>query len=296
MMNKLYSSAIIMALVSFVACNKEGVQTVGETLSANAYISSGTKTVYAPGTDVNGKPIVKVTWSDKDSFKAYYDGSKNPIIFSKAAAGTSFSATDVPEGVSAETVFKGLYGSKASLASDGKIKIVFDEQNGTLENLKDFDVMTSTSELKDGALTFAFKHNCAILKVELENISKKGTVVNQLLLSFTRSKVDDAFLSSWSSIGGGESCMTNSNPYTGYNSLNITLSKSIKPGETHACYIVVPAMEYADLKYDNITGVSTTAFDYTVKLNSQKRIEAGKLYTLKEPIQFNDGYIIGQPD
>lgn len=295
-MNKIYSSAIVMALLSLVACNKEGVQTVGETLSANAYISSGTKTVYAPGTDVNGKPIVKVTWSDKDSFKAYYDGSKNPIIFSKAAAGTSFSATDVPEGVSAETVFKGLYGSKASLASDGKIKIVFDEQNGTLENLKDFDVMTSTSELKDGALTFAFKHNCAILKVELENISKKGTVVNQLLLSFTRSKVDDAFLSSWSSIGGGESCMTNSNPYTGYNSLNITLSKSIKPGETHACYIVVPAMEYADLKYDNITGVSTTAFDYTVKLNSQKRIEAGKLYTLKEPIQFNDGYIIGQPD
>lgn len=295
-MNKIYSSAIVIALLYLVACNKEGVQTVGETLSANAYISSGTKTVYAPGTDVNGKPIVKVTWSDKDSFKAYYDGSKNPIIFSKAAAGTSFSATDVPEGVSAETVFKGLYGSKASLASDGKIKIVFDEQNGTLENLKDFDVMTSTSELKDGALTFAFKHNCAILKVELENISKKGTVVNQLLLSFTRSKVDDAFLSSWSSIGGGESCMTNSNPYTGYNSLNITLSKSIKPGETHACYIVVPAMEYADLKYDNITGVSTTAFDYTVKLNSQKRIEAGKLYTLKEPIQFNDGYIIGQPD
>lgn len=90
--------------------------------------------------------------------------------------------------------------------------------------------------------------------------------------------------------------MTNSNPYTGYNSLYITLSESVKPGETHTCYIVVPAMEYADLKYDNITGVSTTAFDYTVKLNSQKRIEAGKLYTLKEPIQFNDGVIIGNPD
>lgn len=295
-MNKIYSSVIVMALVSLVACNKEGVQTVGETLSANAYISSGTKTVYATGTDEKGNPIVEVTWSDEDSFKAYYDGSKNPIIFSKTAAGTSFSATDVPEGVSAETVFNGLYGSKASLASDGKIKIVFDEQNGTLENLTDFDVMTATSELKDGALTFAFKHKCAILKVELENISKKGTVVNKLLLSFTRSKVDDAFFSSWSSIGGGESCMTNSNPYTGYNSLYITLSKSIKPGETHACYIVVPAMEYADLKYDNITGVSTTAFDYTVKLNSQKRIEAGKLYTLKEPIQFNDGAIIGNPD
>ena len=295
-MRKLIVPAVVMAIVSAVSCNK--ISETGEvrSLSADAFISGGTKTDYAPGTDVNGKPIVKVTWSDKDSFKAYYDGSKNPIIFSKTAAGTSFSATDVPEGVSAETVFNGLYGSKASLASDGKIKIVFDEQNGTLENLTDFDVMTATSELKDGALTFAFKHKCAILKVELENISKKGTVVNKLLLSFTRSKVDDAFFSSWSSIGGGESCMTNSNPYTGYNSLNITLSKSIKPGETHACYIVVPAMEYADLKYDNITGVSTTAFDYTVKLNSQKRIEAGKLYTLKEPIQFNDGAIIGQPD
>ena len=296
MMNKIYSSAIIMALVSLVACNKEGVQTVGETLSANAYISSGTKTEYATCTDVNGKPIVKVTWSDKDSFKAYYDGSKNPIIFSKTAAGTSFSVTDVPEGVSAETVFKGLYGSKASLTSDRKIKIRFDEQNGTLEKLKDFDVMTATSELKDGALTFAFKHNCAILKVELENISKKGTVVNKLLLSFTRSKVDDAFFSSYSSIGGGESCMTNSNQYTGYNSLYITLSKSIKPGETHTCYIVVPAMEHVESGSDGINVGSETAFDYTVSLNSQKRIEAGKLYTLKEPVKFNDGYVIGNPD
>ena len=295
-MRKLIVPAVVMAIVSAVSCNK--ISETGEvrSLSADAFISGSTKTDYATDTDVNGKPIVKVTWSDKDSFKAYYDGSKNPIIFSKTAAGTSFSATDVPDGVSAETVFKGLYGSKASLASDGKIKIVFDEQNGTLENLKDFDVMTATSELKDGALTFAFKHKCAILKVELENISKKGTVVNKLGLSFTSSKLDDAFLSSWSSIGGGESCMTNLNPYTGYNFLYITLSKSIKPGETHTCYIVVPAMEYADLKYDNITGVSTTAFDYTVKLNSQKRIEAGKLYTLKEPIQFNDGAIIGNPD
>ena len=198
-MRKLIVPAVVMAIVSAVSCNN--ISETGEvrSLSADAFISGGTKTDYAPGTDVNGKPIVKVTWSDKDSFKAYYDGSKNPIIFSKTAAGTSFSATDVPDGVSAETVFKGLYGSKASLASDGKIKIGFDKQNGTLENLKDFDVMTATSELKDGALTFAFKHNCAILKVELENISKKGTAVNQLLLSFTRSKVDDAFFSSSSS-------------------------------------------------------------------------------------------------
>lgn len=44
--------------------------------------------------------------------------------------------------------------------------------------------MTATSELKDGALTFAFKHKCAILKVELENISKKEPLsINYCYLS-----------------------------------------------------------------------------------------------------------------
>lgn len=296
-MRKLIVPAVVMAVVSAVSCNKN-VETVGSrSLSADAFIAGSTKTDYVTGTDENGNPLVKVSWSDEDSFKAYYAGSKNPIIFSKTAAGSSFSAADVPEGVSAETGFTGLYASKASLASDGKIKIRFDEQDGTLENLKDFDVMTATSELKDGALTFAFKHKCAILKVELENISSKGTVANKLKLSFKRSKVDDDFLSSSSSIGGGESCMTNSNPYTGYNSLDITLSESVKPGGTLTCYIVVPAMEYAkDLSYDSIGSVSKTAFDYSIGLGEKKNIEAGKLYTVKETVKFNDGMLIGNPD
>ena len=287
-MRKLIVPAVVMAIVSAVSCNK--ISETGEvrSLSADAFISGSTKTDYVPTTDENGNPIVKVTWSDEDSFKAYYEGSKNPIIFSKTAAGSSFSATDVPEGVSAATVFDGLYGSKASLTSDRKIKIAFDKQNGTLAELKDFDVMTATSELKDGALTFAFKHKCAILKVDLKNISSKGTIVSKLKLSFTNSKVDDAFWSSWSSIGGGESCMTDSNPYTGYNSLYITLSEPVKPNETHTCYIVVPAMGY--VKGTAGPGVvSKTAFFHNISLNSEKRIEAGKLYTLKETVKFNDG-------
>ena len=191
MMNKIYSSAIIMALVSLVACNKEGVQTVGETLSANAYISSGTKTEYATCTDVNGKPIVKVTWSDKDSFKAYYDVSKNPIIFSKAAAGTSFSATDVPAGVTASTTFTGLYGSAATLNSEGKIDIDFSDQNGELDNLAAYDVMTATSELKEGALSFAFKHNCAILR--LKCVNHTANAANRVVLDFAKAQVSEDF-------------------------------------------------------------------------------------------------------
>ena len=87
-MRKLIVPAVVMAIVSAVSCNKISETGKVRSLSADAFISGGTKTDYAPGTDVNGKPIVKVTWSDKDSFKAYYDGSKNPIIFSKTAAGT----------------------------------------------------------------------------------------------------------------------------------------------------------------------------------------------------------------
>lgn len=106
-MRKLIVPAVVMAVVSAVSCNK--ISETGEvrSLSADAFISGSTKTDYAPTTDENGNPIVKVTWSDEDSFKAYYEGSKNPIIFSKTAAGSSFSATDVPEGVSAETVLRG---------------------------------------------------------------------------------------------------------------------------------------------------------------------------------------------
>ena len=122
-MNKFYSSAIIMALVSLVACNKEGVQTVGETLSANAYISPETKTEYVIG-DYGEKAGVKVSWSDAEKFQAYYGGAA-PVIFSKTAAGTSFTAVDVPSDVTASTTFTGLYGSAATFNSDGKIDIDF---------------------------------------------------------------------------------------------------------------------------------------------------------------------------
>lgn len=295
-MKKLIVPAVAAAMVSAVSCNRNVEMSEVRSLSADAFISGSTKTDYSEETDAAGNPIVKVAWSDEDSFKAYYAGSSKPLEFSKTAAGTSFSAADVPEVVSAETGFTGIYGSGASLTSDGKIKIKFDEQDGTLENLAKFDVMTATSELKAGALTFAFEHKCAIIKVELENISSKGTSVNKLILSFTSSKVNDAFCYSWSTVGGEASCMTNSNPYTGLNILNVTLDRTVAPGETHTCYIAVPSMEYVNLKYDNIGAASKTSFDYTVGLGPKKSIDAGKLYTMKEVVKFNDGILIGDPD
>lgn len=275
-MNKIYSSAIIMALVSLVACNKEGVQTVGETLSANAYISSGTKTEYATCTDVNGKPIVKVTWSDKDSFKAYYDVSKNPIIFSKAAAGTSFSATDVPAGVTASTTFTGLYGSAATLNSEGKIDIDFSDQNGELDNLAAYDVMTATSELKEGALSFAFKHNCAILR--LKCVNHTANAANRVVLDFAKAQVSEDF---------GNAGFDSSSKYWIRLSINLETpaekgSSEYGKGSVGYRYVIVPAMNYLASMPEGL-GIGSSydpfmTFYRRIDFYTTKYIEAGKVY------------------
>lgn len=185
-MKRIYSSVVCLAALAVVACNKEGAQTAGETLCANAYISSdATRTVYEVG-NYGDQTGAKVSWDTAESFRAYYDGGTAPVVFSKTAAGTSFTAESVPEGVSVSTPFTGLYGSAATLNPDGKIDIDFSKQNGEADNLSAYDVMTATSELKDGALSFAFKHNCAILRLKCVNHTIKP--VSKVKLYFGRLK------------------------------------------------------------------------------------------------------------
>lgn len=247
-MNKFYSSAIVMALVSLVACNKEGVQTVGETLSANAYISPETKTDYVIG-EYGEKAGVKVSWSDAETFKAYYTGGAEPVIFSKTAAGTSFTAESVPSGVTSSTTFTGLYGSAAKLNSDGKIDIDFSKQDGTVENLAVYDVMTATSDLKDGALSFAFKHNCAILRLNCMNYTQKP--VKYLKLGFINALLSDKF----------------GNVGINKNTLLITFAEAVsaggsKPSEvkSEVRYVMIPAMTY---KYISSTVPIQTDYSFS---------------------------------
>ena len=238
MMNKIYSSAIVLALVSLVACNKDGVQTVGETLSANAYISSGsTKTVYDNLPNSYGvKNPVKVSWDVSELFKAYYDGGTAPVIFSKTAAGTSFTAESVPSGVTASTTFTGLYGSAATLNSDGKIDIDFSDQDGTVENLAAYDVMTATSKLEKGMLSFAFHHNCAILRLKCVNY--KNEPVKYLKLGFTNALLSDKF----------------GNVGINKNTLLITFAEAVRAGgskpsevKSEVRYVMIPAMTYKSI-------------------------------------------------
>ena len=277
MMNKIYSSAIIMALVSLVACNKEGVQTVGETLSANAYISSGsTKTVYDNLPNSYGvKNPVKVSWDASESFMAYYDGGVKPVIFSKDGAGTSFTAKDVPSGVTASTTFTGLYGSAATMNSDGKIDIDFSKQNGEVDNLAAYDVMTATSKLTDGMLSFAFHHNCAILRLKCVNHTIKP--VSKVKLCFWKAQVSEKF--------AGTGLVKN--PKEPYYSLSIDLKTpsekgSAVKGQGYVTYryVIVPAMSYLQ----PAKGKEIMPKDYLdsflrqIDFSESKCIEAGKVY------------------
>lgn len=280
-MNKLYSSAIIMALVSFVACNKEGVQTVGETLSANAYISPETKTDYVIG-NYGEKAGVKVTWSETETFKAYYEGGAEPVIFSKTAAGTSFTAESVPSGVTASTTFTGLYGSAATLNSDGKIDIDFSKQNGELDNLAAYDVMTATSKLTDGMLSFAFKHNCAILR--LKCVNHKTCEANCVVLDFAKAQVSEEF---------GNTGFDSSSKYWIRLKINLLTpaekgSSVYGKGSVGYRYVIVPAIKYFDSmpNYDGL-GFGDSGYDDSmtfhkrIDFTSTTSIQAGKVYDVK---------------
>lgn len=284
-MNNFYSSAVIMAMISLVACNKEGVQTVGETLSANAYISPETKTDYVIG-EYGKKAGVKVTWSETktETFQAYYDGGAKPVIFSKDGAGTSFTAKDVPSGVTASTTFTGLYGSAATLNSDGKINIDFSSQNGEVDNLAAFDVMTATSELNQGMLSFAFKHNCAILRLKCVNYTQKE--VNFVILDFAKAEVSKEFAST----GFDQSrsvCIR----------LKLKLDKPVAKdteeanGVEEVRYVMVPAMNYCESMPDGLPRDDDSGFHKSITFYENKFIGAGKVYDVLCEYGFKGGIV-----
>lgn len=271
-MKRVYYSVLCLAALAVAACNKEGVQTAGESLCANAYISSSaTKTVYEIG-NYGEKAGTKVSWSDAESFNAYYDGGASPVIFSKTAAGTSFTAESVPEGVSVLTLFTGLYGSAATLNSEGKIDIDFSKQNGEVDNLSAYDVMTATSELKEGALSFAFRHNCAILRLKCVNHTINP--VSKVKLCFFKAQVSGEF--------GSTGFYENVRKYV---SLSINLKTPVEAGSSEKGkgtvgfrYVIVPAIGYQKSSYEGIPVGKFDEFSNSIELSGTKSIEAGKVY------------------
>lgn len=276
LMKRIYSSVVCLAALAVVACNKEGAQTAGETLCANAYISSdATRTVYEVG-NYGDKTGVKVSWDTAESFRAYYDGGTAPVVFSKTAAGTSFTAESVPEGVSVSTPFTGLYGSAATLNPDGKIDIDFSKQNGEADNLSAYDVMTATSTLNEGMLSFAFKHNCAILR--LKCVNHTANAANRVVLDFAKAQVSEDF---------GNTGFDLSSKLWIRLSINLETpaekgSSEYGKGSVGYRYVMVPAMNYLASMPEGL-GIGSSydpfmTFHRRIDFYATKYIEAGKVY------------------
>ncbi len=276
LMKRIYSSVVCLAALAVVACNKEDAQTAGETLCANAYISSdATRTVYEVG-NYGDKTGAKVSWDTAESFKAYYDGGTAPVVFSKTAVGTSFTAESVPEGVSVSTPFTGLYSSAATLNPDGKIDIDFSKQNGEAGNISAYDVMTATSELKEGALSFAFKHNCAILR--LKCVNHTANKANRVVLDFAKAQVSEEF---------GNTGFDSSSKYWIRLSINLETpaevgSSEYGKGSIGYRYVMVPAMNYLASMPEGLGTASSydpfMTFYRRIDFYATKYIEAGKVY------------------
>lgn len=275
-MKRVYYSALCLAALAVVACNKEGAQTAGETLCANAYISSdATRTVYEVG-NYGDKTRAKVSWDTAESFRAYYDGGTAPVVFSKTAAGTSFTAESVPEGVSVSTPFTGLYGSAATLNPDGKIDIDFSKQNGEADNLSAYDVMTATSTLNEGMLSFAFKHNCAILR--LKCVNHTANAANRVVLDFAKAQVSEDF---------GNTGFDLSSKLWIRLSINLETpaekgSSEYGKGSVGYRYVMVPAMNYLASMPEGL-GIGSSydpfmTFHRRIDFYATKYIEAGKVY------------------
>ena len=256
--------SIMAGVLCLMACNKAENPSNNNTLSAVASIDTQTKTVYTDKGAGNG---MKVDWAESDSFTAYYNGTST-LTFSKSAAGSTFSAVDVPEGVNTSTQFTGLYGSAATLSSTGAINIDFRKQDGSLANLPAYDVMTATSELTDGALSFAFKHKCAIIRLSVKsNDSSYRTSVNKVELNFYYSSVSSDFANSGFSVDAN----------TAYSTITFTLAQPIPYGETKTVYCVVPAISYKANLYSN-TPTAKNNSAVCVFNTPEAGIMAGKVY------------------
>ena len=269
---------ILAAVFCLMACNKVEGPSNNNTLSAVATIDTQTKTAY---TDNGVGAGMKVDWAESDSFTAYYNGTST-LTFSKNEAGSTFSAVNVPDGVNTSTQFTGLYGSAATLSSTGTINIDFRKQDGSLENLPAYDVMTATSELTDGALSFAFKHKCAILRVTIQNkyaASSTNKDVKQLNLVFKNAKIDYAFASG---------CL-NTYSYSTKQFWANFKTLDVPPQTTKTYYFAVPAMEYIEdnSSYDSIGMVPDNTVEKDISFNTTTNtgIVAGKVYDISLTFQ-----------
>lgn len=259
-------------VLCLMACNKVENPSNSNNLSAVASIDTQTKTVYTDNGAGNG---MKVDWAESDSFTAYYNGTST-LTFSKSEAGSTFSAVNVPEGVTTSTQFTGVYGEAASF--DGTtLTINFANQDGTFASLSKYDVMSCSSSLNDNVLTFAFKHQCAILRMTVRDYYSYKQPNDKIDFTFTNAVIPDninatGFVYNAENIAYGMSDLSKFVWTEKYD------NKYKRPYREAIAYLAVPPMTYK--KGTDQTGVNKDGFDKFINLRSIKNqeIKAGVIY------------------
>lgn len=284
-MKKFILMAAVLPLL-LASCEKEATV---NTLTATATVAGDneTKTTYTDnGTAATS--ALKVKWSDAESFKAYYSSTEY-VTFSKTS-GNTFTAADVPAGVTSATRFTGVYGTKATYNSDGTVSIDFSNQDGTLDNLDKYDVMKCVPTTEESALKFAFEHQCAIIRVKLTSTNAASASKNHLYIQFVNAKIKSGIINSSSNssnvIAGSSNAGGISSTGNGLK-LDVYFSGPITSGQTKTIYVTVPPMEYNGINSSSVGGMSY-GYPYSVEFKSGKTIDAGKLYDIATT--FQDGY------
>ena len=275
--------SILAGVLCLMACNKVENPSNSNNLSAVASIDTQTKTAYTDNGVGNG---MKVDWAESDSFTAYYNGTST-LTFSKSAAGSTFSAVNVPDGVTSSTEFFGVYGEKASY--NGGLTIDFSNQDGTLAGLAKYDIMTCSSTTEAEVLSFAFMHRCAILRMSVRDYMESGSKNDKIQLNIYDAKIADGISAKGFFVNNYPANITYYMTDLSQLEWNTVYKANgnVDYKET-TVYLAVPPMVYIQT-IDQTGGFSNQTFSKTIYLNSTKNIEAGKIYDLQI---HNSGYPI----
>lgn len=156
-MKKLFVSLAMLS--ALVACNKEAVQEEQEQPAGNkqiitATVNTPTKVDYSEVTPGGGAGLTSV-WAEGDQFYAIQDGAKVVTFKLVSGAGeTTATFTAETEGATAYTQWKAVLGGKAD-AYSSEVHCGYMKQNGTVDNLSDYNYVISEGTGKTPEFNFA---------------------------------------------------------------------------------------------------------------------------------------------
>lgn len=134
-----------------------------------------------PGTRSISGTSVKSEWTSEDWIYAYNNGKHTYFRANEEGSDASFtlsgSASDWADGVAYAAY------PKSVKFTDGQYKMSFQGQSGSYSGLDRFNLMTSKSRVSNGAASFTFTSQTAVLAIPAEEIMYTGTKATKVVVS-----------------------------------------------------------------------------------------------------------------